>query len=632
MLDFLELEETVGKFWHRLVGSTTSMPRYPEYAVSFDQLKPILACCFRGFGGEATVQVSPAHARTSTHRLRLRQLIGVGEEKVTQASRDLATVLLPPVIDLFPDRSLNRDLYIWLVAAMAAMIRRDCDGSDRLALDLQRIAAAQMMVKTVLATLPGLRPVYQRLCAAILKERRRGALPAVEQLVENRIVSHLRRGAGLPDDKPPAIFLRSAPPGYQPMMGVPLWPEFRSRAEVKSNGEDIASERVDGDATQGNARYTATRQHEDERRSERSPFILNRFEKILAMAEMVNVDRPTDDGEGNDRIAADDLDDVTLGRRKERPSSKFRFDLDLPPEMVDPAGITAEIGYPEWDYRKGQYLDNYTRVLTASATATGERGVQSDETRILIRKVRRQFEILRPRQEILKAQLDGADLDLDALVRSKADFAAGGQGSDRIYLTSRSRTPDLATTILVDVSLSTDAWIDNRRVLDVEKEALLVLAQGLEACGSTHSILTFTSRRRSWVRLETVKRFSETVDGAVEDRIAGLKPGYYTRMGAAIRHAAAELHKQPSRRKLLLVLTDGKPNDIDHYEGRFALEDSRRAVQEVRRCATSVFAVTVDRDANSYLPMLFGRNGFAMVGEISKLPVALPRIYRGLTA
>jgi len=233
---------------------------------------------------------------------------------------------------------------------------------------------------------------------------------------------------------------------------------------------------------------------------------------------MVNVDRPTDNGEGNDRTAADDLDDVTLGRRKERPSSIFRFDLDLPPEMVDPAGVTAEISYPEWDYRKGQYLDNYARVLTASATATGERDVQSDETRALIRKVRRQFEILRPRQEILRAQLDGAALDFDALVRSKADIAAGGQGSDRIYLTSRPRTPDLATTILVDVSLSTDAWIDNRRVLDVEKEALLVLAQGLEVCGSMHSILTFTSRRRSWVRVETVKGFSETVNGAVEDR------------------------------------------------------------------------------------------------------------------
>lgn len=159
-----------------------------------------------------------------------------------------------------------------------------------------------------------------------------------------------------------------------------------------------------------------------------------------------------------------------------------------------------------------------------------------------------------------------------------------------------------------------------------------MLAQGLEACGSKHSILTFTSRCRSWVRVETVKAFSETLNGAVVDRIAGLKPGFYTRMGAAIRHAAAELEKQPSRKRLLLVLTDGKPNDIDHYEGRFALEDSRRAVQEARRCGTSVFAVTVDRDANIYLPMLFGRNGFAMFGEISKLPVALPTIYRGLTA
>jgi nitric oxide reductase NorD protein len=632
MLDFLELEETVGKFWHRLVGSTTSMPRYPDNAVSFDQLKPILACCFRGFGGEAMVHVSPAHGRTSTHRLRLRQLIGVGEEKVTQASRDLATVLLPPVIDLFPDNSLNRDLYIWLVAAMAAMARQECDGSDQLARDLQCIEAAKKTVTDVLATFPGLRPVYRRLCTGTLNERRRGALPAVEQLVENRIIGLLRRGAGILDDMPPAIFPRSAPPGYQPMMGVPLWPVFRSRAEVRSNGDDSASDTIAGDAAQGNARYTATRQREEERRSERSPFILNRFEKILAMAEMVNVDRPTDDGEENDRKAADDLDDMTLGRRKDRPSSKFRFDLDLPPEMVDPAGITAEISYPEWDYRKGQYLENYTRVLTAPATATGDRGVQSDETRALIRKVRRQFEILRPRHDVLKAQLDGADLDLDALVRSKADFAAGGQGSDRIYLTSRPRTPDLVTTILVDVSLSTDAWIDNRRVLDVEKEALLVLAQGLEVCGSTHSILTFTSRRRSWVRVETVKAFSETVDSAVEDRIAGLKPGFYTRMGAAIRHAAAELEKQPSRKRLLLVLTDGKPNDIDHYEGRFALEDSRRAVQETRQRGTSVFAVTVDRDANSYLPMLFGRKGFAMIGEISRLPVALPTIYRGLTA
>ncbi|GAB1583067.1 nitric oxide reductase activation protein NorD [Phyllobacterium phragmitis] len=632
MLDFLELEETIGKIWHRLVGSTTSMPRYPGHAVTFDEMKPILACCFRGFGGEAAVQVSSAPARTSSHRLRLRQLIGVGEERVSQASRDLATVLVPPMIDLFPDRQLNRDLYIWLTAAMAVMERREPDGPDPLGRDLQRIDAAQRTVAGILAAFTGLRPVYRRLCAAVLQERARGTLPAVEQLVESKVISLLKRGAGLPDDTPPAIFPKAAPPGYQPMMGVPLWPEFRVREETKSDGEEFTDEAADIRPVESNARYMATRQNQDAGRPERSPFILNRFEKILAMAEMVNVDRPTDGDEETDGKAADDLDDVTLGRRKERPSSKFRFDLDLQPEMVDLSAIAAEFTYPEWDYRSARYLESHTRVLAVPATAVGEGRPQSDETLRLIRKVRRQFEIIRPCREMLKAQLDGTELDLDAVVRSRTDLAAGGQGSDRIRLASRPQTPDLATTILVDVSLSTDAWIANRRVLDVEKEALLVLARGLAACGSAHSILSFTSRRRSWVRIETVKDFSENVAGVVEDRIAGLKPGYYTRMGAAIRHAASELQKQPSRKKLLLVLTDGKPNDIDHYEGRFALEDSRRAVQETRRSGASVFAVTVDRDAQNYLPTLFGRHGFALVADISKLPVALPAIYRGLTA
>jgi nitric oxide reductase NorD protein len=487
------------------------------------------------------------------------------------------------VIDHFPDRQLNRDLYIWLAAAMALMELEAPDGTDPLRRDLLRIETAQATVLRVIAAFPGLGATYRRLCAATLAERARGILPAVEQLVENRILGLLKTGAGLKDDMPPAIFPHHAPAGYQPMMGVPLWPEFHVRSETDTTIEDAARDGTQDQGLAGNARYLATRQARDERKGERSPFILNRFEKILAMAEMVNVDRPTDDSEDSDSKAADDLDEMKLGQRRERPSSKFRFDLDLPPEMIDLSEMAAEISYPEWDYRKGRYLENYTSVLATPAEALGERGVLDNETRSLVRKVRRQFEVLRPRHELLKAQLDGSELDLDAVIRSRADLAAGGQGSDRIHQMSRPLAPDLATTILVDVSLSTDAWVDNRRVLDVEKEALLVLAHGLAACGSTHSILTFTSRRRSWVRIETVKGFDETMSRATEDRIAGLKPGYYTRMGAAIRHAAAGLQKQPSRKKLLLVLTDGKPNDIDHYEGRFALEDTRKAVQEARR-------------------------------------------------
>jgi nitric oxide reductase NorD protein len=117
---------------------------------------------------------------------------------------------------------------------------------------------------------------------------------------------------------------------------------------------------------------------------------------------------------------------------------------------------------------------------------------------------------------------------------------------------------------------------------------------------------------------------------AVERRIGALKPGYYTRIGAAVRHAAAELAGQPQRKKLLLVLTDGKPNDVDHYEGRFAVEDTRKAVREARRLGVAVFGVTIDADAQSYFPTLFGRGGYAIVGNIRRLPAALPAIYRQL--
>ena len=208
----------------------------------------------------------------------------------------------------------------------------------------------------------------------------------------------------------------------------------------------------------------------------------------------------------------------------------------------------------------------------------------------------------------------------------------GGACDDRVHLTMRDRSRDLAVVLLVDISLSSDAWIEGRRVLDVEKEALTALAWGLDACGDAFSILTFTSRRHEDVRISTVKDFDETLGEPVRRRIAALHPGHYTRMGAAIRHASARLAGRHERRRLLLLLSDGKPNDIDHYEGRYGIEDSRKAVGEARVDGTAVFAVTVDRRAENWVPFIFGRGGAAVVGHLGRLPEALPRIYRQVTA
>ncbi|ASY60791.1 nitric oxide reductase activation protein NorD [Sinorhizobium sp. CCBAU 05631] len=628
MLDFLELEETVGRAWHRFIGNTRTWPRFPDEAVRLEDVQAVLAVYFRGLGGEQAVQIAPARGRTSAHRLRLRQRMGLGEEKLVQPARDHATLMLPAEIDLFPLRRLNRDLYFWLAAVMAVMPVSPVSATDPLLRDLALLARADETVHSVLATYPAMRPRYRRLCRAVLNVRQRRPLPSVEQHVEKRILYTLRNGAGLSDDVLPSVLPQKAPPGYLPMLPVPLWPDVLLRQEMEGRREDEPAR--GGGRTEGaeTTRHVATR--EAQRQSERSPFILNRFEKILAMAEMVNVDRPADDSNDHDAQAAEELDDMTLGERQGRPAARFRFDLDLPPEALDRTPLTAELTYPEWDYRSGSYLKDHCRVLASPASAEGAAGEADPATKSLIRRVRRQFEVLRPRQKMLRAQIDGADLDLDAVVRARTDLEAGGQGSDRIHMMSRPQAHDLAVTILVDVSLSTDAWFDDLRVLDVEKQALLVLAHGLSACGDSHEILTFTSRRRDWVRIETVKAFDEAMSTTVEARIAALKPGYYTRIGTAVRHAAAGLVERPNRRKLLIVLTDGKPNDVDHYEGRFALEDSRRAVCEARRSGVNVFGVTVDREAKSYVPVIFGQNGYAVVSNIGRLSAALPAIYRGL--
>ena len=633
MLDFLELEETVGRAWHRLVGGTASYPVHADHAVSLAEVRPRLAVMFRALGGETGAQIASASARRTGHRLGWRQRIGLGDERLEQPGRDAATIFLPDSIAIFADRELNAALYRWL-AAWFAFAPVDTIGEvDPLRRDLLNLRRVSEIAVFVLTECPGLAEDYARLAAAVAVVRPRRPLPRIEQEMEQIVLTLL--GA----DVPPAGKLwpammgtgplpDKAPPGYHAILPCPLWGDCWTRELAPAGMQDDEAAGSSAATPPDERKRFAVREHDDGA-DRRDPFVLNRFEKILAMAEMVNVDRPADDNEDEDaRKAADDLEEITLGRRSGKPATRLKFDLDLPPEALDASRLNAELTYPEWDYRSRSYLPDHCRVLAGAASERGEIWAPDESMRWHIRQVRRRFEILRPRHELMRAQADGHDLDLDALVRARCDLRAGSGALDRVHVAMRPQGHDLAVTLLVDVSLSTDAWVDGHRVLDVEKEALLVLAHGLSACGDHHSILTFTSRRRAWVRLETVKAFGEPMSGAVERRICALRPGYYTRIGAAVRHASAELARQPQRKKLLLVLTDGKPNDVDHYEGRFAVEDTSKSVQEARRLGIAVFGVTVDATAQSYFPTLFGRGGYAIVGNIRRLPAALPAIYR----
>lgn len=624
ILHFLEPEEQVGALWHRLVGDRASYADHPEAAVTLAEMRPMLGVFFHALGGPRHVEITARSAAESAHRLTWRQRLGMSAERLEPAALSETALKLPGRVAVFPDRALNRDLYLWL-AAFLARAEPPAAEADPLRADLAAITSAWATTATVLAAFPGLRQRHRALADALLAARPARKLPPVEAAVE-ALVQAVLRGDGTGLD-----IAAKAPRGYRPFLPVPLW----GMVEVATT----AARALDDDAEAGSA---GARSEDDRKRKARrktfdqadrdDPLILNRFEKILSLAEMVNVNRGLDDEDEEDaRKAADDLDEIAVTRHTRKAATRLRLDLDLPPEANTGGGLGGVSTYPEWDYRRQVLLPDHCRVITGTATEEGADWQPDDAARRLIVRVRRQFEALRPRQVTFRRQADGDDLDLEALVRSRCDLAATGEVSDRVYQKTRAVARDLSVAVLADVSLSTDAWIDNRRVLDVEKEALSVFLSGLAACGDENAVFTFTSRRRDWVRVQTVKDFDEPFGPRVLRRIAALRPGYYTRIGAAVRHATAQMEKRPHRHRLLLVLTDGKPNDVDHYEGRFGIEDTRRAILEARRKGLTVFGVTIDRTAQDYFPALFGRGGYAIVGELSRLSRALPRLYQSLS-
>ncbi|MCM8735585.1 VWA domain-containing protein [Azospirillum sp. A1-3] len=637
MASFWEPEEFVGGLWHRFVGNTASYRHYPEAAVRLDDMRVRLGVLFRAIGGPGAVRLAAGTAETSHHRLGLRQRLGLDAEKLPRPRYDGVTLHLPDRIDLFDERSLNAGLYEWLAAFFAHAPPALPLPDDPLRADLFRLRSARMATDRALDGLAGLRPLHDRLCAALLAARPARRLTGQEAAVEALVMALLGAdiqldrtlSALIADPAAPLDCIRSAP-DYRPFLPVPLWGEVSAPPAGSAPAAGTEEEAGSGEDADGK-RHKASRRNSDQTQRD-DPLMLNRFEKILGLAEMVNLNRKVEDDDAeNARKAAEDLDEIALGQHERRAATRLKLDLDLAPADADLAPLTAEILYPEWDWKRRRYLPDHCRVIAEPAASEGEDWRPDDGALRRIRLVRRQFEAMRPRRQRLPAQPDGDELDLSALVASVADRHAGGCGSDRVFTAVRNIARDLSVCVLVDVSLSTDSYVEDRRVLDVEKEALLVLTHGLTACGDEHAILTFTSHRRQRVEVRTVKEFGQPLNARVLRRIQALRPGRYTRMGAALRHATAQLKDRPHTHRLLLVLTDGKPNDTDHYEGRHAVEDTRMAVLEARRAGLKLFGVTVDEKGRDYLPFIFGAGAYAIFPHVGRLSAALPALYRQLT-
>ncbi|CAN0568424.1 unnamed protein product, partial [Laminaria digitata] len=205
--------------------------------------------------------------------------------------------------------------------------------------------------------------------------------------------------------------------------------------------------------------------------------------------------------------------------------------------------------------------------------------------------------------------------------------------TSRVYVKRDKKDRDVTTAFVVDMSSSTDRKIDGRkRIIDIEKEALLLMCEALEAIRDEYAIYGFSGSGRDDSQFYVVKELGERYDDRVKGRIGGIYAHQKTPMGPALRHATRRLAAADSQVKLMILLTDGKPYDSDTYQDNtYAQEDTKMALREARREKIHLFCVTVDKEGGDYLPHMYSDANFVIIDDVRTLPQKLPQLYRRLT-
>ncbi|HID98446.1 MAG TPA: VWA domain-containing protein [Thermodesulfobacteriaceae bacterium] len=284
--------------------------------------------------------------------------------------------------------------------------------------------------------------------------------------------------------------------------------------------------------------------------------------------------------------------------------------------------------YDEWDFRRNGYRYDWCTVKEMDSPEIRGSFISHTLTEYhgQVHTIRRQFEMLRNEHHFLKRQKEGDEIDIDALVEAHSDFKATGNPSEQLFIRQKKDKRNIAVSFLVDMSASTEGWV-NRAI----KESLVLLCEALNVLGDRFSIYGFTGMRRTGCQFFRIKDFHEHYNEDIQARITGISARDYTRMGPAVRHATSLFLDMEARLRIMIVLSDGKPEDYDEYKGQYAVEDTRKAIIESRIKGVKPFCITIDRQAKDYLPHMFGESGYILVSDVAVLHRRLPEIYRLLT-
>ena len=592
---WLEFEENIGKSWDKYLSRKVNKFHENE-RVYFSNISKSLTIFYHLLGGERGKELTVTDKRfvETTSRTFLQKISFMGKE-FHLTWQDEKSLYLPASFAYFETKEENEMLYYWLVA----MLTKVKINSTNIKEENQRVE------QYLLQKYSGFNLFYKKATAYVAQQ--------FEQL---SFINAL-------DEKNNEALINDYPNPFW------IYPSMASGNTKLYDEEEPPAQNQDKDKTENLEMKKQANELDDTK--ETKGFLVFLPESLMSIFEQVNVDRMEDDSfDENALYHAEDLDEITIGKKQANLSSRIKMDLDLEPDMTEIYPLGKGHLIDEWDYRKNDYLVNYVRIrpqVTVNITPI-ELPLRLKRT---VRKIQGELDLLlldRVKNDKLPY---GDELNIDTWIDYKG-HQNKSMHHQNFYTTFEKKTRDISTLILADVSLSTEGGItQDVRIIDVIKDGLMVFSEALEKLNDKFAIYSFSSLQNKKVYFNIIKNFKDKYDNLIRGRIDSMQPYYYTRLGAAIRESSKILQKQKSSTKLLLIISDGKPNDEDRYDGRYGIEDTKKAIEEVKKKGITPFCITVDLEAKEYLSYLFGRDGFAVVRDGQKLPKIIPEVYINLT-
>jgi nitric oxide reductase NorD protein len=364
---------------------------------------------------------------------------------------------------------------------------------------------------------------------------------------------------------------------------------------------------------------------------------IHTFEKAETLEEANGLSRKTDDDDELEEHAEamEALDMRTVQRSAERPRSIYRSDLildGLTLEMNDNASATG-LPYPEWDFQRREYRPDWCFIQTEQLAGTSPDWARTMEHkhRALIHRLKRQFAPVVSDWQRLRRQPAGPEFDLDAVVDAEVERLTGHTPPEALYLDRQRDQHDIAALVLLDQSYSTDAWLEDARVLDTITSTLFCAGEVLSHYIDSFAVASFSSHTRRSCRFSTVKDFHEPWANA-RNRLGSIEPCGYTRIGPALRHAQELLAHEPAQRKVIILITDGRPCDYDRYEGSYGIHDVKKAIETGAQHGIATHAFAIEKQASEFFPQMFTQHHYDIIARPERLAGALCQLFARVIA